>query len=54
VVNGNVEAGRRYTEKDFNRIIEIQAREAHRVKLFMEQIDHAGFQKYLYQPAPSL
>ncbi|MCU1304536.1 MAG: putative Type restriction-modification system, restriction subunit [Candidatus Sulfotelmatobacter sp.] len=41
VVDGNIEAGRRYTEKDFNRIIEIQAREAHRVKLFMGQIDQS-------------
>jgi len=39
VVEGEVEAGRRYTEGDFNRIIEIKEREAHRVKLFMEQID---------------
>src|SRR6202043_625188 len=39
VVDGNIETGKRYTEKDFNRIIEIQAREAHRVKLFMNQID---------------
>src|SRR5207247_11460383 len=30
---------RRYTETDFNRIIEIKEREAHRVKLFMEQIN---------------
>jgi type I restriction enzyme, R subunit len=41
VVDGNVEAGRRYTERDFNRIIEIQAREAKRVKVFMEQIDQS-------------
>jgi type I restriction enzyme, R subunit len=41
VVDGNIEAGKRYTERDFNRIIEIQAREAHRVKLFMEQIDQS-------------
>ncbi len=39
VVEGEIEAGRRYTERDFNRIIEIKEREAHRVKLFMEQID---------------
>ncbi len=32
-------AGKRYTENDFNKIIEIKEREAHRVKLFMEQID---------------
>jgi type I restriction enzyme R subunit len=39
VVEGEVEAGKRYTEGDFNKIIEIKEREAHRVKLFMEQID---------------
>jgi type I restriction enzyme R subunit len=31
VVDGNVEAGRRYTERDFNRIIEIQASYCQRV-----------------------
>jgi type I restriction enzyme R subunit len=41
VIDGNVEAGRRYTERDFNRIIEIQARESKRVKVFMEQIDQS-------------
>ncbi|HUG69979.1 MAG TPA: DEAD/DEAH box helicase family protein, partial [Pirellulaceae bacterium] len=39
VVEGEIEAGKRYTETDFNKIIEIKQREAHRVKLFMEQID---------------
>lgn len=39
LVEGEVESGRRYTESDFNRIIEIKEREAHRVKLFMEQIN---------------
>ena len=39
IVEGEVESGRRYEEEDFNRIIEIKEREAHRVKLFMEQID---------------
>ena len=39
VVAGQVEEGRRYTEPDFNKIIEIKEREAHRVKLFMEQIN---------------
>ena len=39
VVEGEIESGKRYTEDDFNKIIEIKAREAHRVKLFMEQID---------------
>lgn len=39
LVEGEVEAGRRYVESDFNRIIEIKEREAHRVRIFMEQID---------------
>ncbi len=39
LVEGEIEAGKRYEEKDFNRTIEIREREAHRVKLFMEQID---------------
>jgi type I restriction enzyme R subunit len=38
VIEGEIEAGRRYEEKDFNKVIEIREREAHRVKLFMEQI----------------
>jgi type I restriction enzyme R subunit len=39
VVEGAIEPGKRYEEKDFNRIIEIKAREAYRVKLFMDMID---------------
>ncbi len=39
VIEGEIEAGKRYTEPDFNKIIEIKEREAHRVKVFMEQID---------------
>ncbi|MGE0682488.1 MAG: EcoAI/FtnUII family type I restriction enzme subunit R [Candidatus Binatia bacterium] len=39
VVEGEIEAGKRYEEKDFNRIIEIKEREAYRVKLFMDMID---------------
>lgn len=39
VVEGEVESGKRYEEKDFNKIIEIKEREAHRVKVFMDQID---------------
>ncbi len=39
VMEGEVEYGKRYTETDFNKIIEIKEREAHRVKLFMEQIN---------------
>jgi type I restriction enzyme, R subunit len=39
IVSGEVEEGKRYTEADFNRKIEIREREAYRVKTFMEMID---------------
>jgi type I restriction enzyme R subunit len=39
LIEGQVEEGRRYTESDFNRIIEIAARERYRVRLFMDLID---------------
>jgi type I restriction enzyme R subunit len=39
VVEGEIEEGRTYTESDFNRIIQIKAREAKRVKVFMDLID---------------
>ncbi|MEI9990133.1 MAG: DEAD/DEAH box helicase family protein [Rhizomicrobium sp.] len=39
VVEGEVVPGKRYVENEFNRIIVIPEREAHRVKLFMEQIN---------------
>ena len=39
LIEGEIEAGKRYEEKDFNKIIEIKEREQHRVKLFMEQIN---------------
>ena len=39
LIEGEIETGKRYTEPDFNKIIEIKEREAHRVKLFMDQID---------------
>ncbi len=39
LVEGEIEAGKRYEEKDFNRIIEIKEREAKRVKIFMDMID---------------
>lgn len=41
VVEGEVEAGKRYTESDFNKVIEIKEREAYRVKLFMDQIEQS-------------
>jgi type I restriction enzyme R subunit len=39
VVEGEIEVNERYVEGDFNRIIEIKEREAHRVKIFMDQIN---------------
>jgi type I restriction enzyme R subunit len=39
LIEGEIESGKRYTETDFNKIIEIKEREAHRVKLFMQQIN---------------
>ena len=41
LIEGEVEEGRRYTEDDFNRVIEIMGRERYRVKLFMETIDQS-------------
>uniref|UniRef100_UPI00313B0BB1 type I restriction-modification enzyme R subunit C-terminal domain-containing protein n=1 Tax=Hydrogenophaga sp. OTU3427 TaxID=3043856 RepID=UPI00313B0BB1 len=39
VLMGQVEQGRRYEEKDFNRVIEIKERETHRVKVMLDMID---------------
>jgi len=39
VVEGEIEAGKRYQEADFNKTIEIKEREKARVKQVMEQID---------------
>ena len=39
IVEGEIEDGKVYTESDFNRIIEIKAREEKRVKIFMDLID---------------
>lgn len=39
LIEGEVEVGKRYTEDDFNKIIEIKAREKYRVKLFMDMIN---------------
>jgi len=39
VVEGQIEVGKRYEEKDFNKVIEIKEREAYRVKLLMGMID---------------
>jgi type I restriction enzyme R subunit len=39
LIEGEIETGKRYEERDFNKIIEIKEREAYRVKLFMDEID---------------
>ena len=39
LVEGELEAGKRYTEPDFNKIIEIKEREKKRVQIFMDEID---------------
>jgi type I restriction enzyme, R subunit len=39
LVEGEIEAGRRYTESDFNKIIEIREREKKRVEIFMAAIN---------------
>ena len=39
VVEGDIEAGRRYTENDFYNIIEIKEREKKRVEIFLSQIN---------------
>jgi len=41
LIEGEIETGKRYTENEFNKIIEIKEREAHRVTLFMEQINQS-------------
>jgi type I restriction enzyme, R subunit len=39
LVEGEIESGKRYTETDFNKIIEIKEREKKRVEIFMSQIN---------------
>jgi type I restriction enzyme R subunit len=41
LIEGEIETGKLYTEPDFNKIIEIKEREAHRVKLFMDEINQS-------------
>ena len=41
LIEGQIEAGKRYTETDFNKIIEIRGRERKRVQIFMDQIDQS-------------
>lgn len=39
IISGEVEEGKRYTEADFHHKIEIEEREAYRVRVFMDSID---------------
>ncbi len=39
LIEGEIEAGKLYTEDDFNKLIEIREREKKRVEIFMSQID---------------
>ena len=39
VIEGEIEEGKLYTEPDFNKIIEIKAREAKRVQIYMDDAD---------------
>jgi type I restriction enzyme R subunit len=39
IIEGDIEEGKTYTESDFNRIIEIKAREEKRVKTFMDLVN---------------
>jgi len=41
LIEGEIEIGKRYTESDFNKIIEIREREKKRVEIFMEQINQS-------------
>jgi type I restriction enzyme R subunit len=41
LIEGEIEIGKRYTEQDFNRVIEIEAREKKRVQDFMDEIDQS-------------
>ena len=39
VIEGEIEEGKRYTEPDFNKIIEIKERESKRVRIFLKEIN---------------
>jgi type I restriction enzyme R subunit len=41
IIEGEIEEGRLYTEPDFNKIIEIKAREAKRVKIYMDEANQS-------------
>ena len=40
-MEGEVDPDKRYTENDFNRLIEIREREKYRVKVFMDRMDQS-------------
>ncbi len=39
IIEGEIEEGKLYTEPDFNKIIEIKAREAKRVQIYMDEVN---------------
>jgi type I restriction enzyme, R subunit len=39
IIEGEIEEGRNYTEADFNKIIEIKARESKRVQIYMDEVN---------------
>jgi type I restriction enzyme R subunit len=39
IIEGEVESGRMYVEPDFNRVIEIKAREAKRVRIYLDEVN---------------
>ena len=41
VIEGEIVEGKRYVEADFNKIIEIKAREQKRVEIIMREIDQS-------------
>jgi len=41
IIQGEIEEGKRYTEDEFNRVIEIEAREKYRVQLMLEKINQS-------------
>lgn len=41
IIEGEIEEGKLYTEPDFNKIIEIKAREAKRVQIYMDQANQS-------------
>ena len=52
LIEGEIETGKRYDEADFNKIIEIKEREAHRVKIFMSRSTRREDAGLLRHPGP--